>query len=316
MLRRMYCWILRLHPRKFRNRFGQEMLSIFDDAEKDSTASRLVADGLISLTRQWTLSSEYQEDQTAEPVPWSSDGNPVFYTFDTYKPRRSSLLAGGMLTLVMFCVVWLVSEYTWTHPVFMPLISVESNPIDYEPPTAAPISPLPLEQRSSPRQQIIALRTREKQLAKSAVALPTPVPLGNLSASQPSSPVPIAKTTTAFPVSVTKHETKAEMPSSVPPFAKSAIAPILKDKLLSYAGVYMTDPPNELAIMVTAEDGQLAIEIPGEPKSRLIAIDGMKFRFSEEKNSWVKFVKRNHDSAYELTVSRNGHRFRAHRNSN
>ena len=94
MLRTLYSLLLRLHPERFRKRFAQEMLLIFDQVEKGPAAAKLVADALLSLVRQWTLRSEYWES-TPEQVPWSADGAPVFYTLESFKPRRDALYAGG-----------------------------------------------------------------------------------------------------------------------------------------------------------------------------------------------------------------------------
>ena len=56
MIRALYATLLRLHPPAFRRRFGDEILCIFDDASH-GTAWVLVADGLVSLLRQWVLRS-------------------------------------------------------------------------------------------------------------------------------------------------------------------------------------------------------------------------------------------------------------------
>ena len=56
MTRIFYRCLIRLHPRAFRERFGDEMLSVFDDAGHLAGAAFL-ADGLGSLARQWILRS-------------------------------------------------------------------------------------------------------------------------------------------------------------------------------------------------------------------------------------------------------------------
>jgi hypothetical protein len=52
MLRPLYRCLLRLHPPGFRRRFGDEMLSIFDQAAGKAAAFKLLADGLLSLAQQ------------------------------------------------------------------------------------------------------------------------------------------------------------------------------------------------------------------------------------------------------------------------
>ncbi len=48
----LYRGLVALHPRAFRQQFGAEMELIFDDAGR---RARLLADGFVSLGRQWFL---------------------------------------------------------------------------------------------------------------------------------------------------------------------------------------------------------------------------------------------------------------------
>ena len=57
MMRSLYRSLLWLHPPAFRRQFAGEMLWIFDEAAPAEGAMRLVADGFISLVRQWVLGS-------------------------------------------------------------------------------------------------------------------------------------------------------------------------------------------------------------------------------------------------------------------
>jgi hypothetical protein len=56
MKRALYRSLICLHPPSFRERFGDEMLCVFDEASGAGTA-RLFVDGLISLFRQWLFRS-------------------------------------------------------------------------------------------------------------------------------------------------------------------------------------------------------------------------------------------------------------------
>jgi hypothetical protein len=56
MKRSLYRVLLGLHPRRFRERFGEEMLCVFDESPPERGA-RLLADCLFSLLRQWLLRS-------------------------------------------------------------------------------------------------------------------------------------------------------------------------------------------------------------------------------------------------------------------
>jgi hypothetical protein len=58
MATRLYRWLVRLHPPKFRERFGAEMLCVYDEADSGERP-HLVVDGLVSLVRQWVVGSGY-----------------------------------------------------------------------------------------------------------------------------------------------------------------------------------------------------------------------------------------------------------------
>jgi hypothetical protein len=57
MTRTLYRFLLRLHPREFREEFAEEMLWIFDQAGHNFSAVPLFADALESLGRQWLVRS-------------------------------------------------------------------------------------------------------------------------------------------------------------------------------------------------------------------------------------------------------------------
>ncbi len=306
MLRRVYGWIIRLHPRRFRDRFGPQMLSIFDDSQESISAPRLLADGAVSVARQWALRSRSGIAETAEPVPWSADGAPVFYILGDYRPRTSSLITGGMLTLVAFCAVWLVSEYTWTHPVFMPLVTVQfdAGPA-LKTPVESPVSALPLQAIVSSSNEVISARSRPQSAPTAAE--PSPMPLVDHSVSQPPVSAPVTKTqaSAAFAASGASHATKTAAPVIVPAVPERT--------LLSYTGLYTTGPPNALHIAVTADGGRLAIQIAGEASTRLAALGGTDFMFFDSESDLVEFIKHGHGPAYDLVVCRNGRRLTAHR---
>jgi hypothetical protein len=56
MSRSLYRALIELHPARFRHRFGDEMLSVFDEAGRER-APRLFIDAVLSLLRQWLLRS-------------------------------------------------------------------------------------------------------------------------------------------------------------------------------------------------------------------------------------------------------------------
>ena len=57
MIRALYCSLLRLHPRRFREHFAEEMFWIFDEVPTTRERAYLLCDGFNSLARQWVIRS-------------------------------------------------------------------------------------------------------------------------------------------------------------------------------------------------------------------------------------------------------------------
>jgi hypothetical protein len=55
---RLYRGLVGLHPRAFRERFGAEMLCVYDEADRGERR-HLLTDGIVSLARQWVARSGY-----------------------------------------------------------------------------------------------------------------------------------------------------------------------------------------------------------------------------------------------------------------
>lgn len=60
MIRWLYIRLIRLHPDRFRQRFGEEMMSIFDESARQRSGWHLVIDAFVSMLRQWVLRSRYR----------------------------------------------------------------------------------------------------------------------------------------------------------------------------------------------------------------------------------------------------------------
>jgi hypothetical protein len=93
MGRLLYICLIGLHPRHFRERFGEEMLAIFDEAGGSPERAELFIDVLVSLFRQWALRPAHQEPALSTPL---------FHMLDSSLPRRSALVNGALVTLVCF----------------------------------------------------------------------------------------------------------------------------------------------------------------------------------------------------------------------
>jgi hypothetical protein len=313
MLRFVYRWLLRLHPARFRERFAEEMMSIFDHAAEKQAAAKLLVDGFISLLRQWTMRSEYWEEKATGRAHSAANGVPLFYTFESFKPRTSALIDGGILAVVLFCAVCLVLRYNWTHPVSIPFNGSQfESSWDVEPSATSLLSPAGATSINPQQQQISPEFERRTPKA-------VPPTFGRPVPPQPPTPGTLSDTRPRdrFGTEVPPHPVmSAAAPSSPPSVAHTIFPPNLREeKLKSYAGVYATDPPNELTILITAEDGQLAIEVAGEPKHILVPTSGTKFVVSGATDTRIDFV-RNYDRAeYELDIYRNGYHLTAHHNT-
>jgi hypothetical protein len=312
MLRLVYRWLLRLHPARFRERFTEEMLSIFDHhvAEKPA-AVKLLGDGFISLMRQWTLRSEYQEEKESGAHS-ATDGVPLFYTFESFKPRTSALIDGGILSLLVFCAVCLILRYNWTHPIFVPFQGVQFEArSDNEPSkTSLDLSPLAV-LRTNSQQGPISQESQFSALKKVPTVVQRPVSPQVLTEAGRSGTVTPDQSGTK----VSSSTARSSPTTSVPSWSAQTTAhqKVSGEILRLYAGMYATDPPNRLEILITAEHGELAIEVSGEPKYVLVAESGAKFVASGAANTWIEFVQRNDRTVYELNLYRNGRHITAHR---
>jgi hypothetical protein len=114
MLRFLYRRALRLHPRGFRKRFAEQMLSIFDQSKGKRAGLWLLADALLSLARQWALRPEFWHESSAAQQP-APDSIPSFSTFDPFRPRAGALIHGLVLSTAVFCLTSFAIKYSWIH---------------------------------------------------------------------------------------------------------------------------------------------------------------------------------------------------------
>src|SRR5215813_10848244 len=61
--RRLYAWLIQRHPERFRQEFGEQMLSIFDDSTRRRSGLHLVIDGFVSMLRQRLMRPEYRRSE-------------------------------------------------------------------------------------------------------------------------------------------------------------------------------------------------------------------------------------------------------------
>lgn len=114
MIRFFYAGLLRLHPARFRQRYGAEMLWIFDEASARGRSAPLFADAVLSLWRQWALRSEFWHQPDTAP-PATSDGVPVFYVGAGDTPRTSALFHGAALSVIVFGAICYTLSHSNSH---------------------------------------------------------------------------------------------------------------------------------------------------------------------------------------------------------
>ena len=132
MIRRLYRAILRLHPSGFRERFGEEILSIFDETPGRLIKTKLLADGVVSMLRQGGLRSRFRQEPMQE---FSPESVPLFESIGAFRPRSSALGQGAILTLGVFIITCLSINYSLSHTVRLRFPEIRGN--DRSPLTAS-----------------------------------------------------------------------------------------------------------------------------------------------------------------------------------
>ena len=318
MLRLVYIWILRFHPRAFRDRFAEEMLYVFDQARQLDTAealtsAKLLGDGLLSLTRQWTLRSKFWKDQArAAPTLTSGDGVPAFYVLDGFKPRSSALIHGAVLSVAVFFAVVFAMKYSINHRVYFAFPVVASDDRSSGPELRRAI--IPTETGVGPDQ------SREK------TAAPPPSGLGDRATSDALPDIKAARAARSGPEHSKKrlkgNPSGARDLSEVPArrvviesegqsLAQGPPPMMLSEELLSsYTGTYIT--PDQLRVSVTLAEGTLMIEIAGQAPAEMVALSETKFLCRMGNGCSAEFL-RNHDGTVKLEIYQSGRRVSAYR---
>jgi len=196
MLRPLYRCVLALHPRAFRQRFADEMLSIFDHTAGKPASVALLADGLISLARQWALRPEFWHELSPAqpPVP---DGIPSFYTLDPFRPRAGAVIHGLVLSTAVFCLTCFAIRYSWIHVLHVRIPEVQSDSPPSIQMNSGTVATTSLERptvaaRSENQPPIASSAVPESAVKVPAPALPAPIAIQNRVAQNPVSPSPAA----------------------------------------------------------------------------------------------------------------------------
>src|SRR5258705_255544 len=122
MYRVAYRCMVRLHPRAFREQFGQEMMWIFEEAAETHGAFRLLSDGIVSLARQWVFRPRSLEVRVTVGAV-STSRETAWFAWDHINASPSRLsarrwLQGGVVSLALFAGAWLaVTQSTSRLPI-------------------------------------------------------------------------------------------------------------------------------------------------------------------------------------------------------
>src|SRR5215831_1448322 len=117
MSERIYAWLLRLYPVRFRETYGDEALQLFRDRTRDEAGFfprlRLWLDLLMDVTI--SIPREYLHVPSPRIVPSAQqpfDGVPAFYVLQNESPRASALLSGGVLSALALATCWFSLSYS------------------------------------------------------------------------------------------------------------------------------------------------------------------------------------------------------------
>lgn len=112
MIRALYRLAVRLHPRPFRERFGAEMLCVFDQIGGTGFRLWLLADALMSIVRQRALRPREL------PAAVSASGGPLFAAVDTPSAAGRMLLRGFLPAIGLCLALSLAMKQAGRNPGF------------------------------------------------------------------------------------------------------------------------------------------------------------------------------------------------------
>lgn len=175
MLRRIYRCILGLHPPGFRRRFGDEILSIFDQAKENLSAFPLLTDSIFSLIRQWTLRPEFWHEKVAAPAQQAAfDGIPSFCTLRPFRPRPAAVVPGLLLSIAVFSLTCVAIKYSWIRVLHIRIPEVQFEAPQWTPPDASATGVA--DRKTEPVAQNQAIAPSQTPESASRVVSKAPIP--------------------------------------------------------------------------------------------------------------------------------------------
>lgn len=114
-----YRCVVQLHPQAFRERFGEEMAGIFEEARATHGALRLLGDGIFSVVRQWVVRPGAVTVAVGETAA-NGPNDFQWFAWEHINAWPSRLPAwrwmqGGLTSLALFAAVWLAAMQAGTR---------------------------------------------------------------------------------------------------------------------------------------------------------------------------------------------------------
>jgi hypothetical protein len=139
MRRSLYIGLLRIHPPGFRQRYADEMLSIFDEAAPHGNVAPLFADAFRSLCRQWLLRPGLAPSDQASPQ--TAGGAPAFLDIEDHGLSRGALFQGALISAltfagVLYCATHGAGHWEGVQQIFYSLEATSWNAAEKAQPAA------------------------------------------------------------------------------------------------------------------------------------------------------------------------------------
>ena len=133
MSERLYSWLLRLYPSRFREAYGNEALQLFRDRARNEKGFvfclRLWFDLLVDLAFSVPRQHLYAQPKTIGASALSNGyGLPVFYPLEGELLHPRALLCGAAMSLVALGTFWILLGHGGANRVLIPSGEWQGNP--------------------------------------------------------------------------------------------------------------------------------------------------------------------------------------------
>lgn len=287
MLQLLYRCALRLHPPKFRKRFADEMLSIFDHTRGRWPRLLLLLDSVVSFTRQWSVRSEWWNDVSTESArQLAAEGVPSFSSLDSFRPSTAAMIHGVVLATSLFILTCFAIRYSRIRVLHIRVPALEfANPIPSHS-AASPSSLRGTPTPAPPTNEQKADSSRSDGLSDHLYVEPLPVEAEEL---VPTETVVNSKSTLRSELAGTPV----------------AVLRTLEINLRLYTGMYASHS-SRTTIIVRIRGDQLVIKVGGELERTISPISKTTFTVNGSSNTEVEFGSESNGKFHRLRLSNAG----------